>query len=514
MAPRKRNAAPSPSPSGGAPGRQANGDRRPQRAGFSGAQLVALFVLLLGANYVGISWLREWWGKDGDPLAHSPTMYTVSGGVETRRLSSPEVKFAEECRASGQPVVLRNSVVEKWRARRLWSPKYLQSRIPRIDGVYRNDNRWFGPYYDSSKPLTHLSTRTNNYATGITMKSKKFFKKLAQPSEGEFLYFTGDIDQLGEWAVEEVEPLSELLVLNPQRSSVNVWIGQPHVIAHCHYDGYHNFYAQLYGTKKFTLFSPDEWPGLYPYPFLHPSHAQSQVNLSDITENTKFPLAERVRGLEVVLKPGDLLYIPPLWFHLVESLETSISVNVWTDSTQTLVVEGFFSVPLPTDAVQWNTGQERAVATSLLIHTLLSEVCRRRFCRRVENDRFIDNQGLRPLEGELYFMYQLWTTRYRTLMEGGTLPDGVHDDTAESEAILCERMSREESKSLSENVNASLAEADLQEYVDLVAGGVQQLPDDTWELWVGNYVEYLAATAVEVELVGAFLRHYGSCIVQ
>ena len=270
-------------------------------------------------------------------------------------------------------------------------------------------------------------------------------------------------------------------------------MGQPHVIAHCHYDGYHNFYAQLYGTKKFTLFQPDNWPGLYPYPFLHPSHAQSQVNLSDSLDLSVFPLAGKARALEVVLRPGDLLYMPPLWFHLVESMELSISVNVWTDSRQTLLMEEVFSVPLPTDAVGvdgWRDRHQRAVATSVLIDSVLSEVCQRRECRRTSDDRFLDNENLKPLEGGLYFVYQLWSTRYRTLVERGNLPGGVRDDGSsertDEAALLCEAMSREESRREVETVTGTLVEAGLNRFVVEVAWSIGRLPEETWELWAGE----------------------------
>ena len=351
-------------------------------------QLGLMFGLLLVANYYGVTWFKQWMREtDSESGATtSSTMYQVLGGVTVRELTSPNARFADECAEAGVPVVLRNSVIEKWRARRQWNPKYIQSHTSHITGAYVNDNRWFGPYYDSYKPLTHIFERTNKYHTDVNMTSKKLFKKLRQPSKGEFLYFTGDIDRFGDWAIDDIQPFTELLALNPQRSSVNVWMGQPHVIAHCHYDGYHNFYAQLYGSKKFTLFQPDNWPGLYPYPFLHPSHAQTQVNLSNTLDIDSFPLAESVRGLEVVLQPGDLLYMPPLWFHLVESIDVSISVNVWTDSHQTAVMEEVFSLPLPTESngSQWNSKQQKAIATSVMIHTLLHNVCQRRDCRRVK----------------------------------------------------------------------------------------------------------------------------------
>eukprot|EP00118_Oscarella_pearsei_P018435 m.188969 g.188969 ORF g.188969 m.188969 type:complete len:135 (+) comp39398_c0_seq11:781-1185(+) len=94
-------------------------------------------------------------------------------------------------------------------------------------------------------------------------------------------------------------PIDELLVLNPKMASVNVWMGQPGVIAHCHYDGYHNFYTQLFGRKRFTLFRPLQWRHLYPYPYLHPSHAQCQVNLSD-PNMEQFPAVENAESVEVI----------------------------------------------------------------------------------------------------------------------------------------------------------------------------------------------------------------------
>ena len=514
----KRKSAPqkSPSPAPAPEGEttDAPGAPRPngsaQRPGFSNVQLIFMFGLLLVANYYGMMWFQRWSDPESSAEATS-LIYQVSGDVPVRKLASPDVGFAEECSRAGVPVVLRNTVVEKWRARKKWTPKYIQSRTSHIHGVYQNENRWVGPYYDAQKPLTYLFQRTNNYTTDLTMTSKNFFKKLRQPSEGEFLYFTGDIDQLGAWAINDIQPFAELLALNSKRSSVNAWMGQPHVIAHCHYDGYHNFYAQLYGTKKFTLFQPTNWPGLYPYPYLHPSHAQTQVNLSDTHDIDTFPLAGKVRALEIVLQPGDLLYMPPLWFHLVESLELSISVNVWTDSEQTTSMEDLFALSLPTQSVQWTNEQQKAVATSVLIHTLLSEVCRRRTCRRAKNEYFLDNQNLKPLEGEFYFVYQLWTTRYRTLMEQGLLLDGVHDTTSDK-GLLCENMSENDSKAELESVTSALEGSGLQAFVQSAAANIERLPDDTWELWTGNYVEYVATTAVEVDLVGAFLRHYGSCI--
>ena len=229
--------------------------------------------------------------------------------------------FATTLAKMGRPVVVKDTIVSEWKALKHWSPSYLASRVGKFSGVYVNNNRWFGPYYDGRKPLTKYCPRSNPYLTDLVVPAEDFFQLLFKPNHGEYMYYTGDVDSVGLWAFDQIQPIEELLRLNPKSSSVNVWIGQPRVIAHCHYDGYHNFYVQLYGHKRFKLYHPSNWPGLYPYPFLHPSHAQAQVNLSHQGSRKRFSSVNRVEWFETVLGPGDLLYIPPLWFHEVESLD-------------------------------------------------------------------------------------------------------------------------------------------------------------------------------------------------
>jgi hypothetical protein len=52
-----------------------------------------------------------------------------------------------------------------------------------------------------------------------------------------------------------------------------------------------------------------------------------------------FPLASTLTAYEVVLSPGDTLYLPPLWLHAVEAVDLSVSVNVWSLTKESEVVE-------------------------------------------------------------------------------------------------------------------------------------------------------------------------------
>ena len=473
------------------------------------ASVLACFLLYPLAAPSRQSVPREW------------TPYAVTGNVSVTRLVSPTASFAGMCAKRGVPVVLRNSVVTQWRAAKLWTPDYLQAKLKTLNRVYENENRWFGPYFDQSKPLNGSAVRVNKYRTDLRLSSAEFFQHIQNPVRGRHLYLTGGIEQLGSWAEDHIQPFGELLTLNPSRSSINVWIGQPHVIAHCHYDGYHNFYAQLYGRKKFTLFRPTNWPGLYPFPFLHPSHAQAQINVSERSDAARYPLIGSVEAVEVVLEPGDLLYMPPLWFHHVESMSVSISVNVWTDSKQTELVEKMFSVPPPLvdGALPWRSSKSRTIAAAILIYRLVESVCKYQTCPDVHTDKFVegnlDDKTVKILgDRVLYFVHRLWSGRYRMLMNKKQLPSELQSYSGGG--LLCEEGASERNREAFKEAETILGGMKFGAYVTEMSLLVRGLPVDTWELWVGNFIEYVVAASgavADVELVGLFLKTFSSCIV-
>lgn len=46
----------------------------------------------------------------------------------------------------------------------------------------------------------------------------------------------------------------------------------------------------------------------------------------------RFPRFAGAHPLEVTLKPGDVLFVPNHWWHFVEAVETSLSINVWLEA--------------------------------------------------------------------------------------------------------------------------------------------------------------------------------------
>ena len=84
-----------------------------------------------------------------------------------------------------------------------------------------------------------------------------------------------------------------------------------------------NLLVQVTGRKKVVLFSPREAGNLYL------SGDKSRVLDIDSPNLSTFPRFSRVTCHECHLEPGDVLFIPALWFHNVVSLDFGVAVNVF-----------------------------------------------------------------------------------------------------------------------------------------------------------------------------------------
>jgi len=105
------------------------------------------------------------------------------------------------------------------------------------------------------------------------------------------------------------------------------WLGPAGTVTplHCDYDD--NIFAQIWGTKRIFLAPPhhDE--------FLYPNEANAILFGSpfdpEAPDYEKFPLARQAATVEVIVNPGDMLYVPAGWYHQVRALTFSLSSNRW-----------------------------------------------------------------------------------------------------------------------------------------------------------------------------------------
>lgn len=109
--------------------------------------------------------------------------------------------------------------------------------------------------------------------------------------------------------------------------AINAWLGPAGTVTPLHHDPHHNLLAQVVGQKYVRLYAAAEGARLYPHTeSMLRNSSQVDVELVDVE---KFPLFAGAPYVECVLAEGEMLYIPPKWWHFVKSLTTSFSVSFW-----------------------------------------------------------------------------------------------------------------------------------------------------------------------------------------
>ncbi len=113
------------------------------------------------------------------------------------------------------------------------------------------------------------------------------------------------------------------------RTYLNVmygWIGPAGTVTGYHTDWSDNILTQIVGRKRLMLVPPNRTRTMYVTDRYEFRSELSAIEPTDY-DPARFPLYQQADPVTVVLEPGDMLYVPPRWWHRVESLDISISIN-------------------------------------------------------------------------------------------------------------------------------------------------------------------------------------------
>lgn len=123
------------------------------------------------------------------------------------------------------------------------------------------------------------------------------------------------------------KPKPSLFMVSPkEQRGIHCRFGQSGVIAENHFDGSRNMIALMGGERRYILSAPSNCKGMHLLPKDHPSGRHSAVDWSN-PDLEAFPRFSSVTSNEVVLQPGDVLYLPTQWFHYIVSLGTNYQCN-------------------------------------------------------------------------------------------------------------------------------------------------------------------------------------------
>ena len=100
------------------------------------------------------------------------------------------------------------------------------------------------------------------------------------------------------------------------------WFGPAGTVTPLHHDHVNSILAQLYGRKRVRLYPPTQTPLMY-----NSFKGFSDVDC-EVPDFNKFPRFRDATPMDVILNPGEALFIPIDWWHHVRSLEVSMNVSL------------------------------------------------------------------------------------------------------------------------------------------------------------------------------------------
>ncbi len=234
-----------------------------------------------------------------------------------------------------QPALLRG-VLAHWPAVRKWTPE------------------WFGQVLAERTVEIYFWGRTGadwKRSRIFEVTLAQFAKLIAQHVEGAA---GGNVKAAGpapylqedEWLFDEYAPLLmpdvAHLPFRPfieSRSEAStdmdlshaLWIGPPGARTGIHWDSVNAVLHQLHGTKRVTLWPPSARSSLYPSAKYNHGAELSDVDATQ-PNLTRFPRFAHARSMSTLLDAGSALFIPAGWWHAVESLDTSVSLALRSQS--------------------------------------------------------------------------------------------------------------------------------------------------------------------------------------
>jgi hypothetical protein len=257
-------------------------------------------------------------------------------GALPARASIPELRdvdpahFRGSVMAGFRPVVLRG-LVRDWPAVReaLTSPEALARHIAASD-LGRPVETFVGPpaiggrfFYDAGMSGFNFERRGQSLSQTLSWLVSHMDDE-APPS-----VYAGAVD------VRTAAPgfaQEARIDLVDEKVAPRVWVGNAIEVSP-HFDQSHNIACVVAGRRRFTLFPPEQAANLYVGPLEFTVAGQPMGLVSpDAPDLERYPRFRQAleSATSATLEPGDAIYIPPLWWHHVRSLEPfNLLVNYW-----------------------------------------------------------------------------------------------------------------------------------------------------------------------------------------
>jgi aminoglycoside phosphotransferase/SAM-dependent methyltransferase len=253
---------------------------------------------------------RNWLLKTCDTLAALDPRYAST--VEVMETPSYEV-FVRDYYSKHLPVMLTKGI-QHWKALEKWNPEYL---------LKKHGDKEIEVQFDRDKdPL--FERNSSKYKKCLLMRD--FVDMVRNGGDSNNYYMTANNTKN---SLNSIESLFDYLgdfgegyrKQDDLKAGTFFWFGPKGTFTPIHHDLTNNMLVQIMGRKKVTLIPAWQVPWLY-----NDKGVFSAADFPNFDEK-RHPLMKNITPMEVVIGPGEALFIPIGWWHCVESLDVSMSIS-------------------------------------------------------------------------------------------------------------------------------------------------------------------------------------------
>jgi hypothetical protein len=235
---------------------------------------------------------------DAGTIAHHP--------VVTRE------QFLSNYYSANRPVLIEG-LIDGWPALTRWGPDYMAETVPDAEIQVMVD-RVADPDYEINSEQHKSTMRMADYVEAVQNSGRT--NDIYMVANNHVLDQPGLAPLWDDFVVPEI-------YLDPATAhgSTFFWFGPGGTVTPLHHDVINVLFVQVHGSKRIILISPLETHHVY-----NETAVYSSVNALDPDLET-YPRFARATRHELVVGPGQALFIPVGWWHCVEAVDTSISMS-------------------------------------------------------------------------------------------------------------------------------------------------------------------------------------------
>jgi len=217
-------------------------------------------------------------------------------------------RYVRGCR----PLVLTGMAAD-WPAMKRWSPLDLKARFGHLE-VEVQTQRNADPHFEQNKLDHRMKIQLGAFVDQV----------LAGGGTNDY-YLTANNEMLRspDFAplLDDIGTLPDFCNRGELPRSSWFWFGPAGTDTPLHHDAVMLLHTQVVGRKRWRFVSPLEIPRLYNY-----NNVFSPIDV-DAPDLVRYPAFRDVKVLEVVVEPGETVFLPLGWWHQVTALDISMSFS-------------------------------------------------------------------------------------------------------------------------------------------------------------------------------------------